>query len=302
MKKKHYSYIFLAIATVLLCILVVSHGRIDYVPIKEKLRLEKKSPEHSDTIKALILYHAADYFVYQGSVIGFQYDLIKQMGKDLERPVEISIETDPDKVFLKCFSNEYDIVGFDFDKTMFPSEYLVQSDAHSYTYPVLLMRKGTSLDTNIKRVVHAASKYDNRIDFKDLKSLGTWELQHDVDVTVEDDFVFPRIANQVMNRELKVICKECGIDTPIRVTWYKGHERVDEIHPKYELIGTHCARRTFVCNALMMGIAPSVVMSWTGHSCYRNMQPYIDIADSAKAKAMLIFDQKGAEKEKPGAK
>lgn len=186
MKKKHYSYIFLAIATVLLCILIVSHGRIDYVPLKEKLRLEKKSPEHSDTIKALILYHAADYFVYQGSVIGFQYDLIKQMGKDLERPVEISIETDPDKVFLKCFSNEFDIVGFDFDKTMFPSEYLVQSDPHSYTYPVLLMRKGTSLDTNIQRVVHSASKYDNRIDFQELKSKGTWKLQHDVDVTVED--------------------------------------------------------------------------------------------------------------------
>lgn len=186
MKKKHYSYIFLAIATFLLCILIVSHGRIDYVPLKEKLRLENKADEHSDTIKALILYHAADYFVYQGSVIGFQYDLIKQMGKDLERPVEISIETDPDKVFLKCFSNEFDIVGFDFDKTMFPPEYLVQSDPHSYTYPVLLMRKGTSLDTNIQRVVHSASKYDNRIDFQELKSKGTWKLQHDVDVTVED--------------------------------------------------------------------------------------------------------------------
>lgn len=186
MKKKHYSYLFLAIATVLLCIVIISHGRVDYVPIKEKLKLEKKSDEHSDTIRALILYHAADYFVYQGSVIGFQYDLIKQMGKDLGRPVEISIESDPDKVFLKCFSNEYDIVGFDFDKSMFPEEYLVQSDPHSYTYPVLLMRKGTSLDTNVNRVVHAASKYDNRIDFKDLKSLGTWKLQHDVDVTVED--------------------------------------------------------------------------------------------------------------------
>lgn len=186
MKKKHYSYLFLAIATVLLCIVIISHGRVAYVPIKEKLKLEKKADEHSDTIKALILYHAADYFVYQGSVIGFQYDLIKQMGKDLERPVEISIESDPEKAFLKCFSNEYDIVGFDFDKTMFPTEYLVQSDPHSFTYPVLLMRKGTSLDTNITRVVHAASKYDNHVDFKDLKSLGTWKLQHDIDVTVED--------------------------------------------------------------------------------------------------------------------
>lgn len=120
-----------------------------------------------------------------------------------------------------------------------------------------------------------------------------------VDVPVDDDYVFPRISNQVMNRELKVICRECGIDTPIRITWYRGNERVDEVHPKYDLVGTHCARRTFVCNALMMGIAPSVVMAWTGHACYRDMQPYIDIADSAKAKAMLLFDKKRAEKDKP---
>lgn len=117
-----------------------------------------------------------------------------------------------------------------------------------------------------------------------------------VDVPVDGDFVFPRIPNQLMNRELKAICKECGIDSPIRVTWYRGSERVDEVHPKWELVGTHCARRTFVCNALMMGISPSVVMQWTGHSSYRSMRPYIDISDSAKAEAMSLFDDKN---EKP---
>lgn len=113
-----------------------------------------------------------------------------------------------------------------------------------------------------------------------------------VDCGFEGDFVFPRVANQVMNRDLKEICKACGIDSPIRVTWYRGSTRVDEVHPKYELVGTHCARRTFICNALMMGIAPSVVMQWTGHSDYKAMKPYIDIADDAKAKAMALFDGK----------
>lgn len=113
-----------------------------------------------------------------------------------------------------------------------------------------------------------------------------------VDVPVDGDYVFPRIPNQLMNRELKVICRECGIDSPVRVTWYRGSERFDEVHPKYELVGTHCARRTFVCNALMMGISPSVVMRWTGHSDYKSMKPYIDIADSTKAAAMALFDAK----------
>lgn len=148
--------------------------------------MEKKESEHSDTLKALIFYHAADYFVYQGSVIGYQYDLIKQMGKDLNRPVEIFIENDADKAFLKCFSNEYDIVGFDFDKAMFSPEYITESEPHSFTYPVLIMRKGTILDSNKTRIVHASSKFANQIDFKDLSNYGSWILKHDLDATVED--------------------------------------------------------------------------------------------------------------------
>lgn len=186
MKKKHHSYLFLGLATVVLCILLFSHGHLKYVPIKDKLKREKSFDDHGDTIKALIFYHAADYFVYQGSVIGFQYDLIKQMGKDLNRPVVISIENDPDKAFLECFSHHYDIVGFDFEKDMFCPDYLTKSDAHSYTYPVLIMRKGTMTDSSRTRIVHASSKYYNQLDFSDLEQPDRWKLQHDVDATVED--------------------------------------------------------------------------------------------------------------------
>jgi hypothetical protein len=48
----------------------------------------------------------------------------------------------------------------------------------------------------------------------------------------------------------------------------------DEVQPKYMLLGTHSGRRTFICNALILGIAPHVVMKWTGHNDYKSMRPY----------------------------
>ena len=61
---------------------------------------------------------------------------------------------------------------------------------------------------------------------------------------------------------------------------------IDEIHPKHELVGIHTGRRTFVVNALSLGIPPNIVMKWTGHSDYKAMKPYIDIVDSIKASEM----------------
>ena len=46
-----------------------------------------------------------------------------------------------------------------------------------------------------------------------------------------------------------------------------------------------------ICNALALGIPPQVVMKWTGHSDYKAMKPYIDIADDIKANAMSKFNQ-----------
>ena len=70
----------------------------------------------------------------------------------------------------------------------------------------------------------------------------------------------------------------------------------DETFPKYELIGTHAGRRTFICFALSQGIPPQVVMKWTGHSDYKAMKPYIDIAEKTKAEAMNLFEM-GLKKE-----
>ena len=110
-------------------------------------------------------------------------------------------------------------------------------------------------------------------------------------VAFEDDKVLPVITNQKMNDYLKEMAELAGIDESIRQTYYRGNERIDDVTPKYALLGTHAGRRTFICNALALGIPPQVVMKWTGHSDYKAMKPYIDIADDIKANAMSKFNQ-----------
>ena len=111
------------------------------------------------------------------------------------------------------------------------------------------------------------------------------------DVAFEDGKVLPVITNQKMNDYLKELAELASIDEPVRQTYYRGNERIDEVTPKYALLGTHAGRRTFICNALALGIPPQVVMKWTGHSDYKAMKPYIDIADDIKANAMSKFNQ-----------
>lgn len=103
--------------------------------------------------------------------------------------------------------------------------------------------------------------------------------------------VFPVKSSQKMNLRLKEIGKLSGIDTPVHLVEIYGSERRDITVPKYELLSTHCGRRTFISNAISMGIAPSVVMKWTGHSDYKAMQPYIDIVDEVRKSSMKRFNQ-----------
>ena len=106
------------------------------------------------------------------------------------------------------------------------------------------------------------------------------------DFPFPDNKALPVISNQKMNDFLKDLCLLAGFTEEIRITTYHGGQRKDEVIPKYKLITTHAARRSFICNSLAAGIPVNVVMKWTGHSDYKSMKPYIDVADTIKAKEM----------------
>ena len=106
-----------------------------------------------------------------------------------------------------------------------------------------------------------------------------------------DNKAFPVITNQKMNDYLKDLGKLCKLTRTISETYYKGNERFDDVQPLSELISTHAGRRTFISNALMLGIPAEIVMKWTGHSDYKAMKPYIEIADQMKKQSMQLFNK-----------
>lgn len=186
MNRKHLSYLFLTIASFLLAIAVLWRGHVINMPNIHIPIHEKKQPKRSDTLSVCLFYHAADYFVYQGSVIGFQYDILKQLEKDFHRPVDITIEADAESMFLTALSNKYDIVCFDFDKTNYVPNYISVSEPIAYTYPVLIMRKKDTAYDTLPHVVNTSAKYYNKLDFSTLDNPDSWKVQHNPDLAIED--------------------------------------------------------------------------------------------------------------------
>jgi integrase len=107
----------------------------------------------------------------------------------------------------------------------------------------------------------------------------------------ESEFALPAPSNQMMNEYVKIIGKRCGIDETVNLVSYKGGERVEETFKKWELLTTHCGRRTFVSNALFLNIHESVIMKWTGHSDPNTMKPYRKIMNKLTTREMGKFDK-----------
>jgi len=111
------------------------------------------------------------------------------------------------------------------------------------------------------------------------------------DVQFPNDMVLPVISNQKMNAHLKTMGKIAKIDDPKRIIHYKKNERIEEVFPKWALLTTHDARRTFVVISLLLGIPETVVMKWTGHSDFKAMKPYVQIVDKLKKQEMAKYDE-----------
>lgn len=110
------------------------------------------------------------------------------------------------------------------------------------------------------------------------------------DMIFPHDMALPVISNVKMNVNLKLIGQLCGFNEPIRLVYFRGSERCEEVLPKWKLLTTHCGRRTFVVTALQLGIPVEVIMKWTGHADFSSMKPYVKIVDDLKAQSMLKFN------------
>lgn len=102
----------------------------------------------------------------------------------------------------------------------------------------------------------------------------------------ETDELFAVCSNQNYNIYIKELCQLAKIDTPITRRHFVGAECVETTVPKWQLITSHCARRTFVVLALTLSVPLEVIMKWTGHNDTKAIKPYVAIVEELKKKEM----------------
>ena len=94
----------------------------------------------------------------------------------------------------------------------------------------------------------------------------------------------PSQNEQVMNRNLKVLGKLAGILEDVVVEQTKGGKLMTYKSPKYKMISTHTARRSFCTNTYLSGIDTLDIMSMSTHKTEANFLKYIKVTGKERAK------------------
>ena len=94
------------------------------------------------------------------------------------------------------------------------------------------------------------------------------------------------IANQNLNYYIKEIGEMAGITELVLQYITKGRLKTEVERPKFELIGTHTARRSFATNAFLSGLDSVNIMKITGHRSNKTFLKYIKI--TAEQNALLV--------------
>ncbi len=101
-------------------------------------------------------------------------------------------------------------------------------------------------------------------------------------------------SNQKLNEYIKEVVEKAEINEPVETRINKGGKNVFTKSPKYKLVSTHTARRSFATNMILLGESPYLVMSVTGHRSLASFEKYIrhsKLQASEKLKNSKFFEE-----------
>jgi integrase len=95
-----------------------------------------------------------------------------------------------------------------------------------------------------------------------------------------------------MNKGLKEIGKHLGIDEPVSIIKFVGSKRIEKIVPKWQVMTTHVARKSFISIAMAMGMKTEIIMSISGHKTHSSFKRYYKLVDDYKLAEMKKYFNK----------
>ena len=105
-----------------------------------------------------------------------------------------------------------------------------------------------------------------------------------------DEKPLPVISEQKTNENLKTMADKVKLIRNIKITHFKGGERIVTVTPLKDLITFHVSKKTFMTNFLSRGGSLETAMAITGNKDYRTARRYFKVVDTLKSNEMqLVF-------------
>lgn len=94
------------------------------------------------------------------------------------------------------------------------------------------------------------------------------------------------ISDQKLNGQIKELCRLAGITEEVMVNKNEGGRNVEHVLPKYKLVSSHTARRSFPTNAYKAGVPTIAIMKITGHTKESTFLKYIKVSAQENAEML----------------
>lgn len=91
------------------------------------------------------------------------------------------------------------------------------------------------------------------------------------------------VSDQKLNVHIKELCRLAGIDEEVLVNKNVGGRNTEVVLPKYKLVSSHTARRSFATNAYKAGVPTLAIMKITGHKLESTFLKYIRVSAEENA-------------------
>lgn len=97
----------------------------------------------------------------------------------------------------------------------------------------------------------------------------------------------PKLSEPILRKNIKTACSSAGFKEQVKVSYTKGGKLIEDKVPKFSLVKTHTARRSFCTNHYVAGKSVQKIMFFSGHKTEREFYKYVRVEKKQEALAVM---------------
>lgn len=152
-----------------------------------------------DTLRVATLYSPTSYFIYRETPMGYDYDLVKQFGRDKGIAIDLHVASSMTAMIAMLDSGEVDLIAYEVPVTSQYKSHVLACGIESITHQVLVQpkkSKNSEIITDVTQLVgrevyvEANSKYHHRLENLNTELGGGIEIKPiDRDTLITEDLI-----------------------------------------------------------------------------------------------------------------